>query len=117
MYPRFHNLGKVCALVIAPLVLPFIAFAGKDNGKGNDGKTTATKRETILLRKLLKQTQPGCWFPSSARFYSFRGDGFLALKRNRVRRQEMLLCGFLRRLTSGAASESPPSFRLARLAM
>jgi hypothetical protein len=70
MYPRFHNLGKVCALVIAPLVLPFIAFAGKDNGKGNDGKTTATKRETILLRKLLKQTQPGCWFPSSARFYS-----------------------------------------------
>jgi hypothetical protein len=38
MYPRFlSNIGKVCALVGATLVLPALAFAGHDNnGKGND---------------------------------------------------------------------------------
>jgi len=34
---RFHNhLCKVCALVAATLILPALAFAGHDKGKGND---------------------------------------------------------------------------------
>jgi hypothetical protein len=38
MFPRFQNhIGKVCALVAATLILPALAFAGPDNGKGNKG--------------------------------------------------------------------------------
>jgi hypothetical protein len=31
-------LRNVCALITASLVLPALAFAGHDNGKGNDGQ-------------------------------------------------------------------------------
>jgi hypothetical protein len=33
-----HHFGKLCALIAATLVLPALAFAGHDNGKGNDGQ-------------------------------------------------------------------------------
>jgi hypothetical protein len=37
MYPQFVNrLGKFCAFAVAILILPAMAFAGHDNGKGND---------------------------------------------------------------------------------
>jgi hypothetical protein len=29
---------KICALLAATLILPILAYAGTDNGKGNDGK-------------------------------------------------------------------------------
>jgi hypothetical protein len=39
MYLRSHNrIGKVCAIVAAALVLPVLAYAGRDNGKGNGGE-------------------------------------------------------------------------------
>ena len=36
--PRSHNLRKACALVAATLILPALAHAGTDNGKGSDGQ-------------------------------------------------------------------------------
>lgn len=34
---RLHNhVGKACALLAACLILPALAYAGTDNGKGND---------------------------------------------------------------------------------
>jgi hypothetical protein len=33
-----HHFGKLCALIAATLVLPALAFAGHDNGKGNDDR-------------------------------------------------------------------------------
>ncbi len=36
---RSHDhIRKLCALVAAALILPALAYAGQDNGKGNDGK-------------------------------------------------------------------------------
>jgi hypothetical protein len=32
------HLRKVCALVAVTLILPGLAYAGRDNGKGNDGQ-------------------------------------------------------------------------------
>ena len=37
IYSRFRPLCKICALVAVSLVLPALAYAGSDNGKGNDG--------------------------------------------------------------------------------
>jgi hypothetical protein len=35
---RFHKpIGKVCALVAATLILPALAYADRDSGKGNKG--------------------------------------------------------------------------------
>jgi hypothetical protein len=43
MYPQFVNrIGKVCAFAVAILILPAMAFAGHDNGKGNDGQNNGT---------------------------------------------------------------------------
>jgi len=37
-YLRLQNrVRKVCALTAASLILPALAYAGTDNGKGNDG--------------------------------------------------------------------------------
>jgi hypothetical protein len=44
VYIRSHNrIGKVCALVAATLVLPFMAYAGTDNGKGNGGQNNGNQ--------------------------------------------------------------------------
>jgi hypothetical protein len=38
-HPRFlDRVGKVCALLTATLILPVLAYAGTDNGKGNNGQ-------------------------------------------------------------------------------
>jgi hypothetical protein len=38
-YPRFlDRVGKVCVLLAATLILPVLAYAGTDNGKGNNGQ-------------------------------------------------------------------------------
>jgi hypothetical protein len=38
-YLQLHqNVRKVCALVAASLILPALAYASHDNGKGNDGQ-------------------------------------------------------------------------------
>ena len=37
--PEFINsVGKVCALLVITLLIPGLAFAGHDNGKGNEGE-------------------------------------------------------------------------------
>jgi hypothetical protein len=39
MYLKIHNrISKVCALAAATLILPVLAYAGHDNGKGNNGE-------------------------------------------------------------------------------
>jgi hypothetical protein len=39
MHHKIHNgISKVCALVAATLIIPALAYAGTDNGKGNDGQ-------------------------------------------------------------------------------
>jgi hypothetical protein len=44
MFPRFQNrLGKVLALVAATLILPALAHAGTDEGKGNDGQNNGNQ--------------------------------------------------------------------------
>ena len=44
MYPHFYKrVGKVCALVAATLVLPVLALAGTDNGKGNGGQNNGNQ--------------------------------------------------------------------------
>jgi len=41
---RLHgHLGKVCALVAATLILPALAYAGTDNGKGNGGSNNGNQ--------------------------------------------------------------------------
>ena len=35
---------KLCALVAATLILPALAFAGTDNGKGNDGQNNGKQK-------------------------------------------------------------------------
>ena len=37
------HLRKVCALLAATLVLPVLAFAGTDNGKGNNGQNNGNQ--------------------------------------------------------------------------
>jgi hypothetical protein len=38
-YPGvFKRVCRICALVAAALVLPVLAYAGTDNGKGNNGQ-------------------------------------------------------------------------------
>jgi hypothetical protein len=39
LYPGvFKRVCRICALVAATLVLPVLAYAGTDNGKGNHGQ-------------------------------------------------------------------------------
>jgi hypothetical protein len=38
MHHKIHGISKVCALVAATLIIPALAYAGTDNGKGNDGQ-------------------------------------------------------------------------------
>ena len=39
MYSRLQNgIGNVCALVAVTLILPAMAFAGHNKGKGNEGE-------------------------------------------------------------------------------
>jgi hypothetical protein len=42
MFPRNH-IRKICALVAASLILPALAYAGTDNGKGNDGQNNGNQ--------------------------------------------------------------------------
>jgi hypothetical protein len=43
-FPLFQNrLGKVLALVAATLILPALALAGTDKGKGNDGQNNGNQ--------------------------------------------------------------------------
>jgi hypothetical protein len=43
-YPRLHNhVRKVCALAVATLILPALAQAGTDNGKGNCGQNNGNQ--------------------------------------------------------------------------
>jgi hypothetical protein len=37
------NVRKVCALVAATLILPALAYAGTDNGNGNDGQNNGNQ--------------------------------------------------------------------------
>ena len=38
MYYKIHNcINKVCALIAATLILPALAYADRDSGKGNKG--------------------------------------------------------------------------------
>jgi hypothetical protein len=39
----FKRLGKTCALVTASLILPVLAYAGTDNGKGNNGQNNGNQ--------------------------------------------------------------------------
>ena len=44
MNHRIHNrIRKVCALVAASLILPALAYAGTDNGKGNNGQNNGNQ--------------------------------------------------------------------------
>ena len=44
MFPLFLNrICKVCAVVTATLLLPLLAFAGTDNGNGNDGQNNGNQ--------------------------------------------------------------------------
>lgn len=36
--PLPNSIGKACALAAATLLLPLLAYAGTDNGKGNNGQ-------------------------------------------------------------------------------
>jgi hypothetical protein len=55
-----------------------------------DGVTTMEiEIEADIFRRFPMEDQElFCWQRLSARFYSFRGDSLLALKRNRVSRRE-----------------------------
>jgi hypothetical protein len=44
-YPQVQkHIRKVFALVAATLILPALAFAGTDNGKGNDGQDNGKQK-------------------------------------------------------------------------
>ena len=44
LYPRFRkHISKVCALTIATAILPVLAYAGTDNGKGNGGQNNGNQ--------------------------------------------------------------------------
>jgi len=42
-FPSHDHLRKVCALLAATLILPVLAFAGTDNGKGNNGQNNGNQ--------------------------------------------------------------------------
>jgi hypothetical protein len=43
-YSRLHNhVGKACALLAACLILPALAYAGTDNGKGNNDRNNGNQ--------------------------------------------------------------------------
>jgi hypothetical protein len=41
------RLCKVCALVTATLTIPVLAFAGTDNGKGNNGQNNGNQNGKV----------------------------------------------------------------------
>jgi hypothetical protein len=41
--PLKNHIGKIFAIVAASLILPALAYAGKDNGKGNDGQNNGNQ--------------------------------------------------------------------------
>ena len=50
MYLKTHNrIRKVCALVAATLILPALAHAGTDNGKGNNGQKNGDQNGQVPL--------------------------------------------------------------------
>jgi hypothetical protein len=42
-FPSHDHLRKVCALSAAALILPVLAFAGTDNGQGNNGQNNGNQ--------------------------------------------------------------------------
>jgi hypothetical protein len=41
--PLKNHIGKIFAIVAASLILPALAYAGKDNGKGNGGQNNGNQ--------------------------------------------------------------------------
>ena len=46
-FPSRDHLSKVCALVAAALILPVLAFAGTDNGQGNNGQNNGKQNGKV----------------------------------------------------------------------
>jgi hypothetical protein len=47
LYPGvFKRVCRICALVAAALVLPVLAYAGTDNGKGNNGQNNGHHKDS-----------------------------------------------------------------------
>ncbi len=46
-FPSRDHLSKVCALVAAALILPVLAFAGTDNGNGNNGQNNGNQHGKV----------------------------------------------------------------------
>jgi hypothetical protein len=42
-FPSHDHLRKVCALLAATSILPVLAFAGSDNGNGNNGQNNGNQ--------------------------------------------------------------------------
>jgi len=42
-YGLHNRVGKACALVLAALILPALAYSGQDNGKGNNGQNNGNQ--------------------------------------------------------------------------
>jgi hypothetical protein len=40
---QYKHLRRICALVAVSLILPALAYAGTDNGKGNDGQNNGNQ--------------------------------------------------------------------------
>jgi hypothetical protein len=60
MHYKIHSISKVCALVAATLIIPALAYAGTDNGKGNDGQNNGKQNGRDNTRWFPRQTQGGC---------------------------------------------------------
>ena len=46
-FPSHDHLRKVCALSAATLILPVLAFAGTDNGQGNNGQNNGKQNGKV----------------------------------------------------------------------
>jgi hypothetical protein len=50
LYPRvFKRVCRICALVAATLILPALAYAGTDNGKGNNGQNNGKQNGHLAV--------------------------------------------------------------------
>ena len=50
LYPGvFKRVCRICALVAAALVLPVLAYAGTDNGKGNNGQNNGKQNGHLAV--------------------------------------------------------------------
>jgi hypothetical protein len=50
LYPGvFKRVCRICALVAAALVLPVLAYAGTDNGKGNNGQNKGHHKDPPVV--------------------------------------------------------------------